>query len=1515
MNLNGHSVGGDYGNMFLVTDDATLIVVGDGVLGPKYGSSVCVVSGSTLLLEGGILKGTLETSGTCIMSGGKVSEMIVWEEGFASISGGEVTTLYGESHNVLITGGTFGMDPSQYIPNGPYKVINNSDGTYTVLFDQFDCEIHTEETIPGYAATCTTPGLTDGVSCSVCGITIIQQEEIPATGHDWKAATCTAPKTCSVCGATSGNALGHNWQTATCTEPKICAACGTTDGNAQGHNWQAATCTNPKICAVCGTTEGNALGHNWQAASCTNPKTCSACGTTEGNALGHNWKAATCTDPKMCTVCGTTEGNALGHNFENHVCRLCGIVSPDIIAIYTGEELEAALQQGGDVVLMTDIRLNDDNGYGYEPLFVMKDTCLDLNGHSVSRDCGRIFLVTDGATLTIFGDGVLDLEDGYGTSVDVVSGSTLVLMGGILEGTLEVSGTCVMNGGKVSEMVVYGEYCSYIYGGEVTALWGQSHNVLVTGGTFGMDPSQYIPNGPYKVIGDGVTYTVEYQDDGHLIPDGAFAVYDGWRLAEALKRGGDIALMADIPAGKYSTEANYGSTDTFFVRKDTCLNLNGHSVSGDYGNIFLVTDYATLTILGDGVLDLKHDVGTSVGVVSGSTLVLEGGILEGTLEVSGNCVMSGGKVTEMVATMSDFVMISGGEVTTLWGDCGNIFISGGTFGFNPSEFTFHGPYKITHNGDGTYTVEYQDDGYLIPDGAYPVYDGWRLAEALKWGSYIVLMEDIPSGDYCEDGTFYVAQDTWLDLNGHSISGDYGDSLQVTNYATLTIFGDGVLEQINVYIDQGSTLTLESGILEGTLEVDGTCVMDGGKVSEMVVTESGVAIISGGEVATLRGESYNVLINGGTFGFDPSAFTFHGTYKIIRNSDGTYTVEYQDEDHLIPEGACAVYDEWKLVETLKWGGYIVLMEDIPQGEYGVFVVSQDTILDLNGHTIAGGDRAITVQNGNLTLFDSSASNPQPTASVYSLRTIARNKQGGILEGRIEVDGGSATIAGGTVNELVVNAGAAVITGGIVNDMTVNAGTVTITGGTLGFDPSTTVDPDRYNVVDNGDGTYSVLCNHFGGKATCQTLALCDYCGESYGMADPDGHISEKVENQATCTEPAVCDLCGCNYGQARGHQIETTIIEPTCTSEGHILEECIFCDDEQRKTIPVLPHNYEDGVCTGCGKVDGPILEPVVLPTLTLKAPTLEFKDMITVNAMFTAENIQDVVEMGMITYSTKVDEWSIDTAEHVIPGTTYDETTQRYIATSQGIHAKYLGDTVYLACYAKLTDGSYVYTKLASYSPVQYAESKLKGNDVPLKQLVVAMLNYGAAAQIYFNHNIENLANVTLTAEQIKLPEVYRSDMVSNVASPDAAKQGVFANNKGFAKRYPAISFEGAFCINYFFKPAYTPVDGITLYYWNAADYEAAEVLTAQNATGSMKLEGEETSEYRGDITGIAAKALSEATYVVAVYSDGTTEWSSGILGYSIGAYCASQSTKGGTIADLAMATAVYGYHAKQYFG
>ena len=77
--------------------------------------------------------------------------------------------------------------------------------------------------------------------------------------HEWIEATCTEPKTCSVCGETEGAPLGHTWSEATCTEPKTCALCGITSGRANGHDWESATASRPKKCRVCGLTEGEAL--------------------------------------------------------------------------------------------------------------------------------------------------------------------------------------------------------------------------------------------------------------------------------------------------------------------------------------------------------------------------------------------------------------------------------------------------------------------------------------------------------------------------------------------------------------------------------------------------------------------------------------------------------------------------------------------------------------------------------------------------------------------------------------------------------------------------------------------------------------------------------------------------------------------------------------------------------------------------------------------------------------------------------------------------------------------------------------------------------------------------------------------------------------------------------------------------------------------------------------------------------------------------------------------------------
>lgn len=228
---------------------------------------------------------------------------------------------------------------------------------------------HTEVTVPGYAATCNSTGLTDGAKCSVCGKTLKEQTVISVLGHDLiyhlaKDPTCTKPgwaayESCTRCdystyveipaAHTPGEAVRENEKAPTCTatgsydEVVCCSVCGeelsrkTVTVEAAGHQWgawettKAPTCTSEgeetRTCTVCGETETR-----------TAEKAAHTPVTVEG-------KDATCTeeglsDGEKCSVCGETLKEqetvpALGHDFgewtadkdagvETRTCSRCG---------------------------------------------------------------------------------------------------------------------------------------------------------------------------------------------------------------------------------------------------------------------------------------------------------------------------------------------------------------------------------------------------------------------------------------------------------------------------------------------------------------------------------------------------------------------------------------------------------------------------------------------------------------------------------------------------------------------------------------------------------------------------------------------------------------------------------------------------------------------------------------------------------------------------------------------------------------------------------------------------------------------------------------------------------------------------------------------------------------------------------------------------------------------------------------------------------------------------------------
>jgi len=108
--------------------------------------------------------------------------------------------------------------------------------------------------------------------------------------HEWTNADCDAPRKCSLCGETEGQALGHTWQEPNCTMPKTCTTCGVTEGEAPGHSWTEATCQAPRTCSVCNATEGEAAEHDmsgWKIDTDTMTRVCSICDFSESVPADH----------------------------------------------------------------------------------------------------------------------------------------------------------------------------------------------------------------------------------------------------------------------------------------------------------------------------------------------------------------------------------------------------------------------------------------------------------------------------------------------------------------------------------------------------------------------------------------------------------------------------------------------------------------------------------------------------------------------------------------------------------------------------------------------------------------------------------------------------------------------------------------------------------------------------------------------------------------------------------------------------------------------------------------------------------------------------------------------------------------------------------------------------------------------------------------------------------------------------------------------------------------------------
>ena len=287
--------------------------------------------------------------------------------------------------------------------------------------------------------------------------------------HTWVDATCTAPKTCSVCGETVGEELGHDmgeWETvkaATCTEDgektRGCSRCDHTETDvikAAGHQYGSEV--TPPTCTVDGYTT----------------YTCN-CGDTYVddivNAEGHKFtvrrvhedylaSAATCTEkPTYYFSCACGEkgektfsfGSANGHHYE-----------PDVTPVTCTEDGYTTYTCHCGDSYIDDIVESEGHKWADATCLVPKtcDVCGETEGRELGHDMGDWETVKD-ATCTVDGEKTRGCSRCDHTETDVIQAEGHAWDDGVItrEPTEDCEGektfTCGICGETKTEPVEY----------------------------------------------------------------------------------------------------------------------------------------------------------------------------------------------------------------------------------------------------------------------------------------------------------------------------------------------------------------------------------------------------------------------------------------------------------------------------------------------------------------------------------------------------------------------------------------------------------------------------------------------------------------------------------------------------------------------------------------------------------------------------------------------------------------------------------------------------------------------------------------------------------------------------------------------------------------------------------------------------------------------------------------------------------------------------------------------------
>ncbi len=315
--------------------------------------------------------------------------------------------------------------------------------------------------------------------------------------------------------------------------------------------------------------------------------------------------------------------------------------------------------------------------------------------------------------------------------------------------------------------------------------------------------------------------------------------------------------------------------------------------------------------------------------------------------------------------------------------------------------------------------------------------------------------------------------------------------------------------------------------------------------------------------------------------------------------------------------------------------------------------------------------------------------------------------------------------------------------------------------------------------------------------------------------------------------------------------------------------------------------------------------PATSQALEIKSATLSLESDLAINFYVDEQTLSGWEEPYMV--FTK----AIYDAQGSITGydtQTVREYTQRngcYVYTFSGISAKEMSSAVTATLYAD-KDGVQSHSETVNYSVLTYAMRQLQNStDQQLHALLVDLLNYGAAAQTYWNYNSANLANADLTAEQQALGT--QEDPVMESCKSLTRNDGATVH---FAQA--SLSLEEKVTLNYYLN--------LTQYSGSVKDLQL--VITYKDASGQEVTQTVDGSSfaaqggyYVANFSGLNARQMRTAC-TAEVLEKATGQRVSDTVSYSIASYAQSKSSDADSqLVELVRAMMKYGDSTCAYFG